>query len=351
MSQAQKFAIATLLIVASGSPASTLAAEASVGGEGLDRYRIATEEVRPARQETIGVLPGVIVPPRNSRVAVSAPFAGTVVSTTVLPGMALKKGAPVATILSREVIETTSQLRQAESDLEAAEAVARRYRTLADKAIAAQNRAEETEALARRARAIVDEHKRLLSVGSIEIAEDGNYTIRAPASGRVVDVAIEPGASVDAMTPVLKIDTSERMWVEAQLPVALIGKVANGDEIRIGSVSGKVLAIGREVDPKSRSVMLIGELAPDAAVVAGQLVTVEITRPPVTGVLEIPARALAHVNGEPSVFVKTADGFARTPVTLRGMAVETASVTGAFAPGAKVATSGLVILENLAAAE
>lgn len=351
MSQARRFGLAALLIAAGGTAAGAFAAEATSGAASLERYRIATEEVRPARRETVGVLPGVIVPPRNSRIAVSAPFAGTVVSMPVLPGTVLEKGTAVATILSREVIETTSQLRQAESELEAAEAVAQRYRTLADKAIAAQNRAEEAEAQARRARAIVNEHKRLLSIGSISIAEDGNYTIKAPAAGRVVDVGIEPGASVEAMMPVIKIDTSDRLWVEAQLQLSMIGKVAVGDEIRIGPVKGKVLAVGRDVDPKSRSVTLIGELAPDSAVVAGQLVTVEIVRPAVTGVLEIPARAVVHIGGQPSVFVETPGGFERKPVSLRSIAVETAAVTGDLAPGAKVATSGLVILENIAAAE
>lgn len=351
MSKSQTLAIAALLFVAGGSPAPTLAAEKALERESLDRYRIATVEVRLARRETAGVLPGVIVPPRNSRVAVTAPFAGTVVSIAALPGMKLEKGAAVATILSRDVIETTSQLRQAESDLEAAEAVARRYRTLADKAISAENRAKEAEAQARRARAIVDEHKHLLSVGSIEIAKDGHYTIKSPAAGHVVDVGIEPGASVDAMMPVLKVDTSDRLWVEAQLPLSLIGKVATGDEIRIGAMSGQVIAIGRQADPKSRSVMLIGELGAGAAVVAGQLVTVEIVRPAMTGALEVPARAVAHVDGQPSVFVKTTSGFKRKSVTLRGIAVETASVTGDLVPGARVATSGLVILENIAAAE
>ncbi len=351
MSQALRLALAALLIAAGGPTATTHAAEPTGGSSSLDRYRIATEEVRPARLETVAVLPGVIVPPRNSRVAVPAPFAGTVVSISALPGKKLEKGAPVATILSRDIIETTSQLRQAEAEFEAAEAVAHRFRKLADKAIAAENRAAEAEAQARRARAIVDEHKHLLSVGSIELAEHGHYTIKAPSAGRVVDVGIEPGASVEAMMPVLKIDTSDQLWVEAQLPLSQIGKVATGDEITVGPVSGKVLAIGRQVDPKTRSVTLIGELSAHAAVVAGQLVTVEITRPAVTGAVDVPARALAHVEGQPSVFVKTSAGFERKAVTLRGIAVETASVSGDLAPGAHVATSGLVILENIAPAE
>lgn len=351
MSRVSKIAFPALLMLAAGSGATVFAAEISSEAQNLDRYGIRTTPAQEAHQATLSVLPGVIMPPRNTRIGITAPFAGTVETITALPGLQVKKGEKLATLLSREVIETASQLRQAESELEALQAVAHRYRTLADKKIAAENRAEEAEAQVRRALAVVEEHRRLLSVGTIALEDQGRYALKAPADGRIVDVGIEIGESVEAMKPVLKIDTSNRLWVEVQLPLSLVGKVEPGDTLKVGEEMGKVLAISREVNPKTRSVTMLGELAEGAPFVSGQLVTVKIVKPVATGAIEIPARALAYVDGEPSVFVKTGTGFARKPVTVHGQAVETVSVSGDLEAGAQVATSGLVVLENMTVAE
>ena len=105
-------------------------AEIAVSQAQIDRLEIRLEQARPATEEAIALLPATIIPPMNSRIAVAAPFAGTVVSVDVLPGQTVEQGRTLMTIASRELVETMSRLRQAEANLASAAAVADKGRGL-----------------------------------------------------------------------------------------------------------------------------------------------------------------------------------------------------------------------------
>ena len=266
------------------APPPAVAAEIAVSQAQIDRLEIKLQEVRPATDEAIALLPATIIPPMNSRIAVPAPFAGTVVSVEVLPGEKVEKGRPLMTVASRELLETLSQLRQAEANLDAASAVADRYRALADKNIASPTRAAETEAQREGLRAVVEEHRRLVSLGNIKTNADGSYALVAQKAGRIVEANVAPGASIAAMAPAVVIDTSDELWVEAQLPASLMGKVRPGDSILLGNgIVGKVLSVGHTLDPKTRSATLIGSIPASAGFVMGQMVTLSIHREAAVG--------------------------------------------------------------------
>lgn len=329
-----------------------VAAEIAISQAQIDGLRIELKEVRPATDEAIALLPGTIIPPMNSRVAVPAPFSGTVVAVDVLPGEMVEKGRALMTISSRELVETLSQLRQAEANLDAAAAVAERYRTLADKKIASPTRAAETEAQRQGLQAVVEEHKRLVSLGNIKTNADGSYTLVAQRAGRIVEANVAPGASIEAMAPAVVFDTSDELWVEAQLPASLMGKVRPGDSIRLGEgASGKVLSVGHSLDPKTRSATLIGTIPASSGFVVGQMVTLSIHREASVGGFDVPAQSVVWVAGTPSVFVRTETGFAVLAVSLKGKTLVGATIEGDLVPGQMVAVSGLAQLENMIGAE
>jgi cobalt-zinc-cadmium efflux system membrane fusion protein len=328
------------------------AAEITVSQTQIDGLEIKLQEVRPATDEAVALLPGTIIPPMNSRIAVPAPFSGTVVSVEVLPGETVEKGRELMTIASRELLETLSQLRQAEANLGAAAAVADRYRTLADKSISSPTRAAEAEAQREGLRAVVEEHRRLVSLGNIKTNADGSYTLVAQKAGRIVEANVEPGANIAAMSAALILDTSDELWVEAQLPASLMGKVLPGDRIRMGEgATGKVLSVGHTLDPKTRSAKLVGTIPASAGYVLGQMVTLSIHREAATGGFDVPAQSVVWLAGMPSVFVRTKDGFAVQPVTLKGKTLLGATIEGELMAGQKVAVSGLAQLENMIGAE
>ena len=329
-----------------------LGAEIAVSQAQIDRLEIRLEEVRTATEEAIALLPGTIIPPMNTRIAMPAPFAGTVVSVEVLPGQTVEQGRTLMTIASRELVETLSRLHQAEANLAAAAAVAERYRALAEKNIASPTRAAETEAQRAGLEAIVEEHRRLVSLGNIKPNPDGSYALVAQRAGRIVEANVGPGASIDAMAPAIVLDTSDQLWVEAQLPASLIGKVRPGDGITLESgAKGQVLSVGHTLDPNTRSAILTGTVPASAGLIPGQMVTLSIHREAAVSGVEVPPQAVVWLGTTPSVFVRTETGFAVQPVVLKGKTLRAATIGGGLAAGQKVAISGLTQLENMIGAE
>ena len=348
-----KYLTATLTFVAwAAAHAPVRSAEIAVSQAQIDRLEIRLEEVHPATEEAIALLPGTIIPPMNSRIAVPAPFAGTVVSVEVLPGETVAPGRTLMTIASRELVETLSQLRQAEANLGAAKAVAERYKGLAEKNIASPTRAAETEAQRAGLQAVVEEHRRLVSLGNIKSNPDGSYALTAQREGRIVEATVAPGASIAAMTPAVVMDTGDELWVEAQLPASLIGKVLAGDIIRLeNGTTGKVLSVSHSIDPKTRSAILTGSIPAKSGFVPGQMVTLGVHRQAALSGLDVPADAVVWVQGKPTVFVRTEAGFSVLPVTLKGKTLHGATIEGAVSAGQKVAVSGLAQLENMIGGE
>lgn len=342
------FPTAIGVFLALGSALGVRASEIVVSQAQIDRLEIHLVEVRSAAEEAIALLPGTIIPPMNSRVAVPAPFAGTVVTVDVLPGETVAPGDALMTIASRELVETLSQLRQAEANLSAAQAVAQRYKGLAEKRIASPTRAAETEAQRAGLQAVVEEHERLVSLGNIKTNADGSYSLIAQRAGRVVELNVAPGANIAAMAPAITIDTSDDLWVEAQLPASLIGRVHVGDTIQLeNGAKGKALSVSHTVDPRTRSALLTGSLPADSGFVPGQMVTLSIHRKAQASGLDVPASAVVWLHGQPSVFVRTDAGFNVLAVTLKGKTLHGATIEGDLTPGQSVAVSGLAQLENM----
>ncbi|HRN90053.1 MAG TPA: biotin/lipoyl-binding protein, partial [Hyphomicrobium sp.] len=163
------------------------------------QMEIKLAEVRKAETEAVALLPGTVVPALNARVVAAASFAGTAIQVLVLPGQTVAKGAPLAIIESRDLLDALSQLKQAEAGLQVAEAIARRKRDLADKSIASPLLADEAEAQVIKVRAVLEQHRRTLSLGGVSVGEGGRYTITAPESGVVIETQAMPGASLEAM--------------------------------------------------------------------------------------------------------------------------------------------------------
>lgn len=323
----------------------------AVTSEQIERLRITLDEVKSATSEAVAMLPATVIPPPNGRHAISAPFAGTVLKSDVLVGQQIEKGQALVTIASRDVLEALSRLKQAEAELQAAEAVADRYRYLADRNITARNRAEETAAQATKARAVVDQYRRLATINNIKINADGSYTLFAPTTGRVVEARVAPGASLEAMAAAVVLDDTSELWLEAQVPASLLGRIKIGDDIVVGKTTGgRVVSIGGALDPMTRSAIMLVALPAGSGLVAGQMVTLTVSHDAPSDAVSVPRSSVSIIGGEPMVFVRTSEGFALTPVKVRGRSSETATIEGDLKPGQQVASSGIAQLEKMQAA-
>ncbi len=314
----------------------------------MDRLNIRLEELRVASEEAAAVLPATIIPSLNSRHAVPAPFAGTVIRVDTLPGQAVSKGAPLVTLASRDLVDILVKLRQAEADLQAAKAVAQRYQALADKDIVAANRVAETAAQAERIETLVRETKALLAIGNIQVNPDRTYTLTAPRDGRIVETRATPGSALQAMDAAMVIDTGEGLWAQAQVPANLIQAIRVGDEVETANgVKGRVISVGIALDPLTRSTPIIAELPASSGLLPGQLTTLTVKRASAGASLQAPADAVAWIDGIPRVFARTDTGFNLVAVKLHGQGPRQVTLEGDLQPGQRVAASGLAQLEQM----
>ncbi len=309
---------------------------------------IAVTRVKPATTEAVAVLPGTVVPASNARISAAAPFAGTVLKVDALPGQVVRKGDPLITVLSRDLVEAHGNLAQQEAELQRVAAVAGWKRDLANKKILSMAIADEAEATLRKTEAAISAQKRAFSIGDITMGEAGRYTIVAPADGKIVIATVQPGSHVEAMAAAVTVSTSDDLWIEAQLPADLVQQVRPGDTVQISETQqGTVLSVGGTLDAMTRSATLLAVVPAGSPLIAGQLVSITLNKRAETGSYEVPAAAVAWINNAHAVFARNRDGFALTPIVLKGKSRASATVTGALEPDQEIAASGLPQLEAL----
>lgn len=339
-------------IVISGASTAETKRQLSVTPAQIERMAIKVEAVKPTTERTAAMLSGTIIPALNARIVAAAPFGGTVVQVHVLAGQAVEKGAVLMTVSSREMLEAVSVLAQAEAELQAADAMSRRRRALADKNIQNPTMADEADAQVAKLKAVIDQHKRTLAIGGILRADDGSYAITAPAAGRVVETEAKPGDKIEAMAAAVAIDSSDELWVEVQLPATLVGRVAPGDRVRIeNGPEGNVLSVGRSLDTLTRSAKLTASVPANSGLVPGQIVSVSIVQRAAPGAFSVPASAVVRVGEADNVFVRNTLGFSLVSVEVHGRSQSSATILADIPRGAHVAASGIPQLEQLLGAE
>ncbi len=139
------------------------------------------------------------MPASNARITAAAPFSGTVLQVSALPGQIVRKGDPLVTVLSRDLVEAQGNLAQQEADLQRAAATAKWKRDLVDKKILSTALAEEAEAHVKKLEAAIKAQERAFNIGGIRVDDHGRYTITAPEDGKVVIASVQPGTQVEAM--------------------------------------------------------------------------------------------------------------------------------------------------------
>lgn len=315
-----------------------------------DRLGVKVETVEKAESVGLVELVGRVSRAPSGVSPVLAPFAGAVTKVHAAPGASLKVGDPIVSIASRDFATASSLLKQAEAEGSAAETALARQRQLVDLGLTPRSTLEEAEARASRARALVQEN-RAMTGGTAGVREPGGYTIRATASGRLSQLDVRVGDTVDAMAPLGSLTTSKSLWIEFQTPARLVGQVTPGDIVTLpGGASAAIISVTDVIDPSTRSATAIAAAPADFIAFEGQLVRARLSRATqAASLVKAPSRAVVQLDGIDHVFRRTSDGFAPIPVDVIGRTAEAATIAGGLQPGDAVAASGLTELKALAA--
>ncbi len=349
------------------------AAGAQSAPQAVTTTNLRTVEMTPAQQIALGVrtealgsreplmlrgMPAtVVVPPQQQRV-VAAPLAGLLDQVTVAPNDPVRAGQVIGRMQSPALAELHRGFVQASVQSQLTAETAARDRSLFEDGLIAEARLRSSHAQLAEAKALLVERRQALKLAGLDDAAlvrlasgqsvPPTIALLAPIDGTVLEQTVAVGSRVEAASPLFRIARLSPLWLEVQVPVAVMGRVSPGAAVRVPSVgaSGRVLSIGRSAGA-NQSVAVRAEIRDaGAALVPGQ--TVEASLAPSMGGRtgwRIPMGAVTRSGEQALVLVATPKGFSAVPVQVLDEDDHSALVTGALSTGERIAVQGIAALK------
>ena len=312
-------------------------------------------------------LPGnVVIPPGQVHV-VAAPAAGLVDALLVSADEPVKVSQPVATLRSPTIVEAQQQFLAAIADESLATDRLRRTQLLIEGKAIPERELNIAQAESARARARLDERTQLLSLMGLsdtQITElrttrriVPTVTIYSPINGTVVKRHTSPGERIDAAAPLFTIAELDPLWVELQVPAARLPNLTVGSEVSLPAqrARGKIIRIGRTVDPATQSAVAVAEIGTEGASVWPGLAvnaTVIVGSQIADSDWSVPLQSVVRHRDRNWVFVRVPEGFRALPVQVVSESARGVWIRAQLQPGDRVATSGIIaLLAGLASAD
>ncbi len=87
-------------------------------------------------------------------------------------------------------------------------------------------------------------------------------TLTSPINGTVTVRHVSPGERVEPAAPVFTIADLEPLWVNIQVPAARLANISVGALVTLPAqgAQGKIIRIGRTVDPNTQSTIAVAEI-------------------------------------------------------------------------------------------
>lgn len=318
----------------------------------MPKLGITTARAEAASDVALDMVPALVTLPPEARVAVTAPFTGSVIRLYVVAGQAATRGKPLAIVRSREPVQYGAEL--ARSRLALAQATAARTGQRAREGIFADARADEAPAALRQAQVDVSGNVRVLSQSGANAS--GEMTLRAPITGRLALVNVQAGGPVDGMTAPFVVENTSALMLDLQLPERLANGVFPGMAVEVAvpggaPVTGRIISVSGTIDPATRSLLAKARMAASPALVSGKTVTALLKGTTPTPGPSIPAVAVTRMADKDAVFVKTPKGFVLRQVTVASRTADHAVLSAVLATGEEVATVGLSELKAILGGE
>ena len=341
-------AIAAALAVHSAAAADAVTLTATQ----LDGLGIRTAVAGEGPAANAGLLPAKVLVPVDQMRIIAAPMGGRVESLAVAEGMSVSAGQAVATLSSPDMLQLQREAMQASSEASLAQSAYVRDQKLFEEGLIPESRLQASRAAAAQAGALSRERSQVLTLSGASRAtgagkSGGALVLSSPIDGVVLEKMVDVGERVDASAAVFRVARLSPLWLEIQVPLAVADRLANGAPVDVAAagVQGKVIAVGRAVDPATQTVMVRAEVSEKAeALRPGQMVSATIGNTSGVGV-SVPSTALVREGGRTLVFVRGNEGEAGVPFDAKP--VEVLEISGAVASvrgveaGQTIAVSGV----------
>ncbi len=329
----------------------------------LDEFNIEVQTAGPGTLPVEKELPGEVRANEDRYAHVTPRVAGVVKSVNASVGGTVRAGQTMAVIESRELADLKADFLAALEREELARTSFEREERLYTQEITSQAdyleaRQEQAEARIRTRSA----RQKLIALGFSDgyiqtLPQEGErslvaYPLTAPISGRVVEKHIVAGEAVEAATDAFEVADLSTVWVDLSVYQRDLGVVREGQEVVIdagpnqprtrGTISYVRPIVGEETRTAFARVVVPN---PDGLLRPGQFVTGLIAVDEAEVAVVVPETAVIEVEGTPSVFVQTAEGFEARPVEVGDRAGDQVAITRGLRAGERYVAEGAFALK------
>lgn len=284
--------------------------------------------------------PARVRPAAGGEAVLTAPLDGVVVPSPALHvGRVVKAGASVVQLTpranaGRSFAEIDSELRLAKARLE-------RLEELVKVDAVSEAELERAHALAGTLSAELD------AVGGRGKPVD----VRAPLSGRIAEVLVEPGQAVDAGASLARVVKDRPIWVDVALrpddaaslstAAGLVVQARAGEPpVSLAANEARLVSRAPEVSPETGALHVIFEIRKETLLELGTSVEAEVLLPGARNGIVIPSSAIVDDAGVPVVYVQMeGESFARVEVRVEARQGDGVLVDG-VRRGERVVTVG-----------
>jgi cobalt-zinc-cadmium efflux system membrane fusion protein len=319
---------------------------------------LSIDTVRERKQRVVATLPAQLLLDEDKTVRVLSPVSGRVRSLDARPGDDVSEGQSLLHIVSSDLAQAQSDKAKGDAASLASTAQLVRSESLYVHKVIALKDLEDARAQAAQDRAEAERAaQRVRQLAGGQSSDPGDFVLRSPIAGEVVDRQANPGqeVSADAGNPLFTISGLETLWVTAQAYEQNLTHVHRGQHLVFTTAAmpdhrydAVVTYVGGALDSTTRTAIVRATLAnPGRVLKAATFGDVRLYAPDSSHVVAVPVTALVTSGQQTVVFVQTGPTrFLRTPVTVGEDDGEMASITDGLKAGDLVVSRGSILLQG-----
>ena len=346
------------LLIAVAFKVNADAQQLRISQEQIDNLAIKTGPLQSSSNIPLLHAPARVVVPAQREVLISSPQSGLLTRLQVNIGDSVKAGQVVASITSPELVALQQQFLTANSELTLSGQERQRDQHLLQEGVIAERRWQETQALHASKSARIDEAKQLLLMAGMAPSDiatlaksrqlNNQLTIRTPIAGVVLERMATLGTRLDGQAPLYRVADLSELWLEISVPQQRIAELHLGDGIESedGTIKGKITLLGQSVTPENQTVSVRAHVERSTtALRVGQNLNVRLLQTGSDRSFQVPTAAIAQNAGHHYVFVRNAEGFAVTEISVLGKQNDNTLISGELTGNEQVALQGSVALK------
>ena len=312
-------------------------------------------KAQPRQISSVLSLPGEVRFDEDRTSHIVPRAAGVVESVRVNLGQKVKQGELLAVIASQQISDQRSELAASERRVELARTTFQRERQLwQDKISAEQDYLLARQTLQEAEIALNNARQKMNALSGSAVLVGGNrYELRAPFAGVVVEKHLGVGEVVSETSAAFTLSDLSQVWVTFGVFPKDLNKVQVGRPVKVSStemgtdVMGTVAYVGNLLGEQTRTAMVrVNVPNPDDSWRPGLFVAVQVATDTYSAAVTVPVEAIQTVEDKPSLFVRTAEGFATRHVELGVSENGFVEVRQGLEAGAQVAAVGSFVLKS-----